>query len=133
MMWMYRSYPRRNRWYRYGTVGFNGGQRLPVDVHADDEAFVITAAVPGLKAEDLQIDILDDLLTLRGEVKGAENGDSQALLSEIALSGEFSRKLRLPEPVDADKAEATVENGLLTLRIPKAEVVRPKRIEVKAS
>ena len=134
-MWYTLNYPRRRRARRlmYAPMSFNGGRRLPVDVHADDEAFVITAAVPGLTAQDLQIDILDDLLTLRGEIKAEENGHGEALLREIAPVAEFSRKLRLPEPVDADQAEAKVENGVLTVRIPKAESARPKQIEVKAS
>lgn len=134
-MWYTLTYPRRRRTRRllYAPIHFNGGRRLPVDVHADDEAYVITAAVPGLTAEDLQVDVLDDLLTLRGEIKTEENGHGEALLREIAPMAEFSRKLRLPEPVDADQAEAKVENGVLTVRIPKAESARPQQIEVKAS
>jgi HSP20 family protein len=116
---------------RYQPVGFNGGTRLPVDVKADSEAYEITAAVPGLKAEDLQIEILEDVVTLRG--KTAERGEETDgyLLRELDL-GEFSRSLRLPDPLDASKAEAEVANGVLTLRIPKAEEARPKTIKVKA-
>jgi HSP20 family protein len=121
--------PRAIRWYQ--PVGFNGGSRLPVDVHADPESFVITAAVPGLKAEDLKIEILDDVVTLSGKIKQEEPEAESYLLRELCL-GEFSRSLRLPDPVDAGKAEAKVENGLLTLRLPKTEEARPKTIKVKA-
>ncbi len=127
-LYMTPTYRRAIRWYQ--PTGFNGGSRLPVDVHADDEAYTITAAVPGLRAEDLHVEILDDVVTLRGEVGAEEEGERGYLLRELSL-GEFSRSLRLPDPLDAGKAEANVENGLLTLRIPKAEEARPKVITVK--
>ncbi|HLB63844.1 MAG TPA: Hsp20/alpha crystallin family protein [Anaerolineales bacterium] len=116
---------------RYRPIGFNGGSRLPVDVKADSEAYEITAAVPGLKAEDLQIEILEDVVTLRGKTAERSEENDGYLLREIEM-GEFARSLRLPDPLDASKAEAVVENGVLTLRIPKAEGARPKTIKVKA-
>jgi HSP20 family protein len=117
---------------RYQPVGFNGGSRLPIDVKADTEAYEITAAVPGLKPDDLKIEILEDVVTLSGKVAEREEESDGYLLRELAL-GEFTRSLRLPDPLDASKAEAVVENGVLTLRIPKAEGARPKTIKVKAS
>lgn len=123
------SYRQAVRWYR--PVGFNGGTRLPVDVRADEEAYTITAAVPGLKAEDLHVEVLDDVVTLRGQIGAEDEAERQYLLRELSL-GEFSRSLRLPDPLDASKAEATVVNGMLTLRIPKADEARPKVIQVKA-
>ncbi len=123
--------PTAARWvYGFRPVEFNGGRRLPVDVHADDEAFVITAAVPGLKADDLKIEVQDDVVTLRGKVGGAETDEDGYLLREVAR-GEFERSLRLPDPVDAAKAEASIENGLLRVRIPKAEEAKPKTISIK--
>lgn len=109
---------------------FNGGRRLPIEVRADDEAYLITAEVPGMMAEDLQIEVLEDLVTLRGEYKQASAGE--ALISELDRSGGFYRRIQLPEVIDAEAVEAKVENGLLTVRVPKAEEARPKRIEVKA-
>jgi HSP20 family protein len=103
-----------------------------VDVHVDDDTFIIEAAVPGLSVDDLKIEILDDVVTLSAEVETEENGSKETLLDEIRRSGQFSRRLRLPVPVDPTQAEAKVENGLLTVRIPKAEEARPKIIEVKA-
>src|SRR3989304_5409512 len=116
---------------RYQPVGINGGTRLPVDVKADSEGYEITAAVPGLKAEDLQIEILEDVVTLRGKTAERSEEADGYLLRELDL-GEFTRSLRLPDPLDASNAEAVVENGVLTLRIPKAEGARPKTIKVKA-
>jgi HSP20 family protein len=113
-------------------VEFNGGRRIPVDVHVDSDEFVITAMVPGLTADDLEVEILDDVVSLRAEIEPEENGDGEFLLRERAY-GRFVRSLRLPDAVDASKADASVENGLLKLRIPKAEEAKPKKIEVKAN
>ncbi len=131
MVRMYVRTPRGLR-RRYGYVGRYDDQfRLGIDVHADDEAFVITATVPGMKVQDLKVEILDDVLTLRGEIPESPNGTGEYLLRERA-SGKFERRLRLPDSVDAEAAEAKVENGVLTVRIPKAEEARPRLIEVKA-
>lgn len=124
---------RRN--LRHMSRGFNGGRRVPLDVLADSEAYVITAAVPGLKAEDLHIEILDDVVTLRGEIQEERTEESSSgdyLLRELHY-GSFTRSLRLPDPLDTDSAEAEVVDGVLTVRIPKAEGARPKEITVKAS
>jgi HSP20 family protein len=122
---------RRMRSHR--PLGFNGGRRLPLDVQSDGEEFVITAPVPGLKADDLQIEILDDVLTLRAETEQDEVEKRGGYLLREIHRGSFSRSLRLPEPTDASKAEAKIEDGLLMVRIPKSEEARPKEIKVKAS
>ena len=128
MMRHYWGFP-RHLGYRLPTE-FNGGRRLPIDVQADELAYLITAEVPGISVEDLQVEVLDDLVTLRGEYKAEEAGER--LISEIERSGGFYRRIQLPEAIDADAVEAKVENGLLTVRIPKAEKARAKKIEVKA-
>ena len=126
--------PRAHRRFRmYPRVHSNGGRMLPLDVQVEDEQYVITAAVPGFEAEDVHIEILDDVLTLRVETQHEEveeNGNGKYMMREIKR-GSFSRSLRLPHPADASKAEAKIEKGLLTVRIPKTEEARPKKIEVK--
>ena len=101
---------------------------LPLDVIAKDDEYVITAAVPGLKSDDLSVEVLGEAVTIRGEVKSEQNG---YLLQERRY-GKFSRTLNFPVELDGAKAEASVENGVLTLRVPKAETARPKMIKVKA-
>jgi HSP20 family protein len=101
---------------------------LPVDVRDEDEAYVLTAFVPGLTAEQLNIQILDEALSIEGEYPREEN---EYLLSELP-AGTFRRTLRLPTELDAEKAEAKIDNGVLTLRLPKAESARPKVIKVAA-
>lgn len=101
---------------------------LPVDVREEEDAYVLTAFVPGLQAEQLNIQILGDSLSVEGEY---QHDESQYLLNELP-SGTFRRALRLPTELDAEKAEAQIDNGVLTLRLPKAESARPKIIKVAA-
>lgn len=116
----------------YGQA--NDGQtpelRLPIEAFSTDHEIVVRAAVPGLKPEEVEITIEGDTVTMRGEfARPMENVNY--LISERAW-GRFSRTLQLNVPVEADKAEAVFENGLLTLTLPKAEAVRPKVIPIKA-
>ena len=99
---------------------------LAVNIREEEDAYVLSALVPGLKADDLNIQILEDVVTIEGTYTADE---SEYLLRELP-HGEFHRSLRLPVQLDADKAEAKIKDGLLTLRIPKAESARPKTIKV---
>lgn len=102
---------------------------IPVDVKAEDDAFVVKALVPGIKADELNIQIVNETLNIQGELKNDRDENANYLLSERPF-GKFNRSLTLPEPLDASKVEAEVENGVLTLRIPKAEEAKPKMIKV---
>ena len=84
--------------------------------------------MPGLKPEDVEITIEGDTLTIKGEFKGPLNNVNY-LIQERAY-GTFTRTLRLNLPVQADKAEATFENGVLTLVIPKQEEIKPRTIQI---
>lgn len=105
---------------------------LPVDVVANGDDYVITAAVPGLRAEDLHLEVLGETVTIRGEVTAEEEHKQGDWLLRERRFGKFARTLTLPTEVDGAKAEASIENGVLTLRLPKAEAARPKSIKVKA-
>lgn len=100
--------------------------RLSVNVREEEDDYLLSAIVPGLKADDLSIQILEDVVTIEGTFTADENG---YLLRELP-QGKFHRSLRLPVALDADKAEAKIKDGLLTLRVPKAESARPKTIKV---
>jgi HSP20 family protein len=102
---------------------------FPVDVKAEDEAYVISALLPGVSAEDLDIQIVNDTVTIRGEMKTTRDEKDTYLLSERP-SGKFSRVLNMPVALNSNGAEAHVENGVLTLRVPKAEAAKPKTIKV---
>lgn len=106
---------------------------LAADVTATDEAYLIRALVPGLVADDLSIEILNNTITIRGEFKNDEASDeTKYLLCELP-AGRFSRTITLPTSLDPGKAEAAIKDGVLTLRVPKAEAHRPKTIAVKTA
>jgi HSP20 family protein len=82
-----------------------------------------------LEAENLDIEILNNTVTIRGEFKSCGSEGAKYLVYELP-SGQFSRVISLPTAVDAAKVEAVIKNGVLTLNIPKAEAHRPKTIKV---
>jgi HSP20 family protein len=102
---------------------------LNVNVREQDDAFVVSALVPGLKAEDLNIQVLENVVQIEGEYKGE---DAEYLLNELP-NGSFRRTLRMPAEIEADKAEAKIVDGILTLSLPKAESSRPKKIRVSVN
>lgn len=120
---------RRDNWTP--AVNFNGGRRLPLDVMSDEEGYTVLADVPGLQADDIEIELEQDLLTLKAERPQVEDHERESVWQE-RLPGTGVRRLRLPEPVDRDGIEAWVENGVLTVRLPKLAEARPKKIEVAA-
>lgn len=102
--------------------------RVAMDVYTTPEEVVITAPLPGAKPEDVDVTVEGDTVTIKGEIKPpAEN--VEYLLRERSY-GPFSRTIRLGIPVEADKAEAAFENGVLVITIPKAEAIKPKAIKV---
>ena len=105
---------------------------LRVDVVASGDDYVITAGVPGLKAEDLSLEVLGDTVTLRGELPAPEVKDGQESLLHERRYGKFARSLTLPTELDGAKAEAAIENGVLTVRLPKAETAKPRTIKITA-
>jgi HSP20 family protein len=111
------------RWNAEDTSSY-----LPLNVHEESDAYILSAPVPGLQAEDVDIQIVDDVVSIKGEFK---NLDGDYLLRELP-NGSFQRTLRLPAPLDAAQAEAALNAGVLTLRVPKAESARPKQIKINA-
>ncbi|GAB4455984.1 MAG: hypothetical protein OHK0041_20760 [Anaerolineales bacterium] len=105
----------------------NEQHALGVNIREEEDAYILSALVPGLKAEDLNIQVLDDVVRIEGEYKQEEK---DYLLQELPR-GSFSRTLRLPAPLDADRVEAKIADGVLTLTLPKAESAKPKKIKIK--
>ncbi len=124
-----------NRWYEDALTDGTSTERemmLAVDVKANDEAYDITALVPGLQADDLEIEVLNNTVTIRGEFKASEEEQEKYMLCELP-SGRFSRLITLPTETDSSKVEASIKNGVLSLHIPKAEAARPKTIKVMSN
>ncbi len=106
--------------------GYSHNHSLDVNVREEDDAFILFAMVPGLKAEDVNIQVLDDVVRIEGEHKKEE---AEYLMQELP-TGSFHRTLRLPAALDAEQVDAKIDDGVLTLRLPKAESAKPKKIKV---
>lgn len=109
----------------------NGTLSLALDVMENPENYVVKASVPGVKPEEIEITIDNNMLTIKGETKeDTERNEGDYHLRERRY-GSFYRSVALPANVKADQIEAVNENGVLTLTLPKAEEAKPKKIEVK--
>jgi HSP20 family protein len=118
------SFVRPRPWGATGEVG------LPLDVTTTGDALVVEAALPGYRPDDVEITVEDGTLTIRGEYASErKEGEGETLIQEIRR-GSVSRSVALPSGLEPDKANATFENGVLTLRIPRAEAVKPRQIRI---
>ena len=120
-----------NTFVRPSFFGPLFGEELALDMYETDNDVVIKAALPGVKPEDIQISVVGNTLTIKGEVKEEEEVEERNYIRRERRYGKFARSVALPGEVEADKAKAEFENGILTLTIPKAEEAKPKTIEVK--
>jgi len=104
----------------------------PVNVFADRDGYVVRIEVPGVKPEDLQLEVHGRTLTISGKREvGAPEQASFHRHERVA--GQFSRSLQLPDELDLGRAEAAMKNGMLTIRVPKKEAAKPRQINVKAA
>ena len=103
-----------------------------LNVYQTPTEVVLKAALSGLKPEDVSIDITGETLTIKGESKAEQEIKKENYLYQERRYSAFSRSVVLPSGLKTDKAEATMEDGILTLTIPKVEEVKPKNISVKA-
>jgi HSP20 family protein len=126
MTFYVQTYPHRRMARRWAE---NSDRTLGINVREEDDAYVLSALVPGLKADELNIQILEDVVRIAGEYK---SDDNSYLVRELP-NGSFTRTLRLPDPIDAEQVDANITDGVLTLRLPKAESARPKQIKIKAN
>lgn len=108
------------------------GNALALDVHDNANSYTVTTTLPGVKADDVKVSLHDDVLTITGEIRQPETRkeDERVLLRERTY-GTFTRSFRLPQPINAEQIEATFENGVLNLTLPKREEAQPRQIQVK--
>ncbi len=116
----------------FGWLAPVGAETFAIDMYETDDDIVVKAAIPGVKPEDIDVSISGDVLTIKGEVKEEKEVKEENYIRKERRYGTFCRSVTLPVQVDADKAKAEYENGILTLTLPKAEEVKPKVIKVKA-
>ncbi len=104
---------------------------VPLDLYETDNDVVVQASLPGVEPEDVDITISGETLTIRGESEHEEEEKKRNYYRQESWFGSFARSITLPAQVESGKAEATFENGVLKLTIPKAEEAKPKTIKVK--
>ena len=116
-----------------GPLWRRGGEEWSpaVDVAETPEKVTVKAEVPGIEPKNLEISLVGDLLTIKGEKKSEREETKESYHLVERSHGSFSRTLRLPAAVDAGKIEAQYEKGILTITCPKKEVVKPKAITIK--
>ncbi len=115
-----------------GTWSFAAetGAGLPLDVTNTPDALLVEAALPGVRPEDVEITVEDGTLTIRAEsTSERQETDGEMIIHEIRR-GSMSRAVALPAGLEADKANATFENGILRLSFPRAEAVKPRQIRI---
>ncbi len=105
----------------------------PIDLSETDNEIVVRAAVPGLKPEDLEVSIDDGLLTIRGETREEKKEEGARYYYRELRWGRFERSVRLPAPVDESRAEAKLEHGILTIRLPKAQPSARRTIRIQTA
>jgi HSP20 family protein len=116
----------------FRPMSWNGSEASApaLDVSTTTDALVVEAALPGVRPEEVDITVENGTLTIRGETKTErQEGEGDFLVREIRR-GSFARAVSLPSGLEPDKASATFENGVLSLRIPKAEEVKPRQIRI---
>ena len=114
--------------YRWNNV--ESDIHVPLDVIADDDAYVIELIVPGLEPEDVEIEIVEKTISIQGEFKAPD--EDVSYLRKERPTGKFRRVIRLPKLLDMEKSEADLQKGILSLRVPVAEEALPKTIKIKA-
>lgn len=124
--------PRLN-WLTERGESSGRGWSLEIDVTENDNVYTVEASVPGIDPDDLEITLENDVLTISGEMKQDETREGDNYHIRERRYGSFRRSLRFPVDVNADEIDANIENGVLTLHVPKAEKTEAKRITVNAS
>ncbi len=112
--------------------GGSTGSVPAIDMYQTDNEVVVKAALPGIKADQVQLNVSNDILTIKGEMKHEEEKKDKAWHIREHRWGAFERSVMLPTGVISDRAKADFENGILTVTLPKSEEVKPKTITIKA-
>jgi HSP20 family protein len=109
------------------------GGAIPLDITSTADALVVEAALPGVRPEDVDITVESGTLSISGTFETEASMDEGDQLIRELRRGTFTRSITLPQGLEPDRAEATFENGILRLRLPKAEQVKPRQIKITAA
>jgi HSP20 family protein len=110
-----------------------GGAQRAMDLYENENEYVAKLAVPGLKAEDFEITMQENTLTVSGQTREEKQDENTRYHVREHYYGAFERTVRFPGAVDAENIQAELADGILTIRVPKAAEARPKRINVRTS
>jgi HSP20 family protein len=102
-----------------------------LDVIEEEDQYIVKASLPDVDPNQIEVTLTDNVLTIRGETKHEQEQEKKNYHMRERRFGSFMRQVSLPMPVESDKVEAMTEHGVLTLHLPKAEAVKPKKIAVK--
>ena len=116
-------------WSNLGTIF--GGESPALDMYETDNDVIVEAVLPGVKAEEVDVQVAGNVLTIKGERKEEKKEEKASYIYQEQRYGSFCRSLTLPTEVDVDEAKAEFEHGVLTLTLPKSETVKPKFIKIK--
>ena len=119
--------------YVSSSAGRNGTPGMALDVAETQAAYIVEASLPGVKPEDLDITLQNNVLTISGETRQQQASEKTNYHRVERRYGRFSRSISLPMQVQSDKVEAQLSNGILRLEIPKAEAARPRKITVNGN
>jgi HSP20 family protein len=120
-----------SRWASDDKEIFGRGWAPMIDVEEDEDKVTVTAELPGLADKDIDISILGDTLTIKGEKKKEEEKKEKNYHRVERAYGAFQRSVALPTTVESDKAKASFKDGVLSVEMPKKEEAKPKQIKVK--
>ncbi len=109
-----------------------GMGEIPIDMWETDDAVMVKASIQGVKPDEVDITITGDMLTIKAEKKEEKEVKEKTYIHKENFYGMVTRSMTLPFEVDAGKAEATFDNGVLNLKMPKSESIKPKQIKVVA-
>ena len=105
----------------------------PLDVVQEDDSIVVRASLPGIYPKDIDVTIEDGVLAIKGETNSETEESTELYLLRERRAGRFDRQLKLPDYVDAESAEPTYENGVVTITFPRLKTKKAKRLEIKAA
>jgi HSP20 family protein len=126
-----------DRMLEESNFGLRGGEQegagaVALDVAEDNDSFIVHASIPGINPEDVEITLQNDVLTIRGQTSQQNEQKNQRFHLRERRFGSFTRSIVLPSAVNREEINATCENGVLTIRLPKSQEQKPRRISINA-
>jgi len=115
----------------FGIRSMHRGGFPAVNLYDNQSELVLTAEIPGVKLEDIELSVVEDSITLSGKRNGVQTGDNVSYYRQERPTGEFRRVITLNEKIDPDGAKAEYKDGVLTVHLPRVKAAKPRSIEIK--